>query len=174
MVTKVKPPDEPPGSLSDPRELAESYLDYCRDAVLRKIDGLSEVDLRTSRLPSGWAPLDLLVHLTWMERRWFRWDFAGDPMPQPWGDRTPDGRWQAPPGIPTAQLRAEYLAQCEVSRTTVATAALTDRAQPGGRFATTEEAPTLAWILFHVLYEYQRHAGHLDIARELTDNVIGE
>jgi uncharacterized damage-inducible protein DinB len=174
VVTRISAPDEPPKQLADPKELLLSYLDYYRDAVLRKVDGLSEEDLRASRLPSGWAPLDLLVHLTWMERRWLRWDFAGDALPDPWGDRGPDGRWRVPPGASTAQVRAEFVAQCELSRRTVASAALTDRARPGGRFATPEQTPTLAWILLHVLQEYARHAGHLDVARELADGTIGE
>ena len=38
-------------------------------------------------------------------------------------------------------------------------------AAPGGRFAA--DPPTLEWICFHVLAEYARHAGHLDIVVEL-------
>ena len=38
-------------------------------------------------------------------------------------------------------------------------------ASPGGRFA--DDPPTLEWICFHVLAEYARHAGHLDIVVEL-------
>jgi Protein of unknown function (DUF664) len=34
--------------------------------------------------------------------------------------------------------------------------------------------PTLAWILTYVLQEYARHAGHLDVARELIDGTTGE
>jgi Protein of unknown function (DUF664) len=44
----------------------------------------------------------------------------------------------------------------------------------GGRFADGDRRPTLAWVLFHVLQEYARHAGHLDIARELLDGTTGE
>src|SRR5437773_9849622 len=146
MVTPVRAPDEPPKALADPRQLLDAYLDYYRDAVLRKIDGMPEEDLRRSRLPSGWMPLELLVHLTWVERRWFRWDFAGDRLPDPWGDRGPDGAWRVPPGASTAELRAAFVEQCAVSRRTVAGAQLAERARPGGRFATAEEAPTLAWI----------------------------
>jgi hypothetical protein len=44
----------------------------------------------------------------------------------------------------------------------------------GGRFADGDDLPTLAWVLHHVLQEYARHAGHLDIARELVDEATGE
>jgi hypothetical protein len=49
---------------------------------------------------------------------------------------------------------------------------LTATASPGGRFAT--DPPTLEWICFHVLAEYARHAGHLDIAVELAEDPAGE
>jgi Protein of unknown function (DUF664) len=174
MVIPVRGPGEPPKALADPRELLDAYLDYYREAVLRKIDGVTEDELRRSRLPSGWTPLALLVHLTWVERRWFAWDFAGQRFENPWGDRGPDGAWQVPAGASAEEVKAAFVEQCGVSRRIVAGAGLADRARPGGRFATVEQAPTLAWILFHVLQEYARHAGHLDIARELADGVIGE
>jgi Protein of unknown function (DUF664) len=50
-----------------------------------------------------------------------------------------------------------------------------DRRRGGRRcFAAGDRRPTLAWILFHVLQEYARHAGHLDITRELLDGATGE
>ena len=42
------------------------------------------------------------------------------------------------------------------------------------RFADESAAPQLHWILLHLIQEYARHAGHLDIARELIDGVTGE
>ena len=47
-------------------------------------------------------------------------------------------------------------------------------AVPGGRFPAGAARPTLAAILFHVLQEYARHAGHLDVVRELIDGHTGE
>lgn len=38
-------------------------------------------------------------------------------------------------------------------------------ASPGGRFAA--DPPSLEWICFHVLAEYARHAGQLDVALEV-------
>jgi uncharacterized protein DUF664 len=166
--------DEPPGTVGGPNELLDSYLDYYRGTVLRKLDGLCEEELRGSRLPSGWTPLALLVHLTWMERRWFNWGFAAEPTERPWGDQGPDGAWQVPAGASVADVRAAFAAQCERSRAAVAGVPLERRAATGGRFATPTEAPTLAWIKLHVLQEYARHAGHLDIVRELADGVTGE
>ena len=60
------------------------------------------------------------------------------------------------------------------TRVIAAGAELTDVAAVGGRFTVGDHRPTLAWILFHVLQEYARHAGHLDVARELIDGHVGE
>jgi hypothetical protein len=60
------------------------------------------------------------------------------------------------------------------TRTIAAGAELSDLAAVGGRFADGDRRPTLAWVLFHILQEYARHAGHLDIARELLDGATGE
>jgi hypothetical protein len=140
MVTRVEPPPEPSETLTDPRELLLGYLDWYRDAVLRKLDGLPEEELRRSRLPSGWTPLALLKHLAGVERRWFRWGFAGERVDDPDVEHGP----------------------------------LQDMPRPGTAFNPSEPHPALIWILFHVLQEYARHAGHLDVARELADGSVGQ
>jgi len=165
---------EPPGSLGDLRELLDAYLDHYRDVVLRKLDGLPEEELRHSRVPSGWTPLGLLVHLTWVERRWLVWGMLGEPLDEPWGDRGPDDGWWVPEGWSAERVRAEFVAQATRSRKIISGVPAAQRAALGGRFATPAEAPTLGWILFHLLQEYARHAGHLDISRELTDGTVGE
>lgn len=55
----------------------------------------------------------------------------------------------------------------------MAAAGLDNLGAPGGRFDPAER-PTLIWILFHLLQEYARHLGHLDVVRELADGRIGE
>lgn len=65
----------------------------------------------------------------------------------------------------------------EGGRRTRAIVEVSDLAQlgaTGGRFAADRPPPTLAFILFHVLQEYARHTGHLDVARELADGLVGE
>ncbi|WP_432586630.1 DinB family protein [Streptomyces sp. HD1123-B1] len=168
------PIDEPSHALTDPGQLPHAYLDWLREVVLRKLDGLSERELRTSRLPSGWTPLELLCHLTHVERRWLRWGFHGEPVDEPWGDRGPDGRWHVPEELPSAAVRARFEEQCAWSRAAVEGVPLEQRARTGGRFATEADAPALGWILFHLVQEYARHAGQLDIARELADGTVGE
>jgi uncharacterized damage-inducible protein DinB len=175
MITPAAPfASEPPDSLSDPAELLAAFLDFYRSVVLRKLDGLSERDLRTSRVPSGWTPLELLRHLAYVELRWLRWGFAGENVDEPWGDDGEDGRWQVPDSQSADDVREFFLAQCENSRAIAAAAQLSDVARGGGRFDTQDPPPALSWILFHVLQEYARHAGQLDVVRELTDGSVGE
>jgi hypothetical protein len=186
----MRPGADPPGGqimtearmpalgLSDPTELLLAYLDRYRDVVERKLTGLSEADLRSSRLPSGWSPLELLQHLVFMERRWLVWAFLGEDVPSPWGDGGPHGspgrRWHVAPETTLDHLVAALHDGGRRTREIATGAGLSDVARPGGRFRDPAQAPTLGWILCHVLEEYARHAGHLDIVRELIDGATGE
>lgn len=173
MTSPVALP-EPDDQLGDAKQLLLGYLDYYRSVVARKVDGLSEADLRSTRLPSGWTPLELVKHLVYMERRWLEWGFLGTSVEDPWADRGPDGRWAVAADESPADLLTRLHAGGERTREIVEPASLPDRAATGGRFGGEEPPRTLAWILFHVLQEYARHAGHLDIVRELIDGSVGE
>jgi hypothetical protein len=167
---------EPRLDTPDPSAQFVAYLDYYRSAVARKVGGLSEARLRTSPLPSGWTPLELLAHLVHMERRWFVWGFLAEPVESPWGDHAggeDGGRWAVPERVTADDLIARLHAGGERTREILAAHPLDARGAIGGRF-TTAPAPTLSWIAFHVLQEYARHTGHLDIVRELADGATGE
>ncbi len=68
------------------------YLDYFRAGVVSKVGAASEDNRRTSRVPSGWTPLELLKHLCFVELRWIEWGFEGGDVPEPWGDQSDDRR----------------------------------------------------------------------------------
>ena len=102
MTTAEHKPDK---QLTDPKELLLDYLDYYRSVIERKLAGMSDEELRTSRLPSGWTPLELVKHLVYMERRWLRWGFLAEQVPQPWGDEQ-DDRWHVGPDETAADLIA--------------------------------------------------------------------
>lgn len=165
-------PIEPPTDLADPVELLLQYLDYYRATVLRKLEGLTDEQLRTSRVPSGWSPLGLVKHLAYVELRWMRWGFTGEEIAQPWGDPDVERAEFVVDGDTADEVRAFYLEQCARSREIVAAARLDDRMARWR--VTTLPTPTLAWVLFHLLQEYARHVGHLDVVRELTDGVVGQ
>jgi Protein of unknown function (DUF664) len=89
-------------------------------------------------------------------------------------DEDESGRWHVSPEETATELLGALHAGGARTRAIAAGAELTDIAAVGGRFAVGDRCPTLAWILFHVLQEYARHAGHLDITRELLDGATGE
>jgi hypothetical protein len=162
----------PASEARDPAELLITYLDFYRAEALRKAEGLEDTELDTSRLPSGWTPRQLLDHLAHMERRWFVWGFLGETIDAPWGDHDADGRWRSEAGLSdlAERLRAGGRRTSEILRSN----ALADPSATTGRFADLDDVPTLLVVAFHVLQEYARHVGHLDIARELADGLTGE
>lgn len=170
------PPGEPEPSVAEPADLLAGYLDYLRQTLLRKLDGLSEEELRGSRLPSGWTPLELVRHLTYVERRWLCWGFEAELLSDPWADQDGDDRWHVPAGMTAEEVLADFRVQSARSREVVRGVALEERASTGGRFPAGGDAepPTLGWILCHLLQEHARHVGQLDVVRELADGTVGE
>ena len=162
-----------PGPSSDVRALFLRYLDYYRQTVDAKVRGLDTAELRSSRLPSGWTPIELVKHLAFMERRWLVWGFLGEDVVAPWGDAHGE-RWYVAADETLEQLLTALHDGGARTRQIVERADLSTSAAVGGRFTRDGEQPSLAWILFHVLQEYARHTGHLDIARELADGSTGE
>ena len=148
------------------------YLDYFRDTVLAKVSGLPEHELRHSRLPSGWTPLELVKHLRYVELRWIEWGFQGRDVGQPWGDRRGD-RWYVGPDESREDLVAALRAQGTHTRTVVTGSDLAAPGAPGPRWDGAEPA-SLERVLFHLLQEYARHLGHLDIVAELAGGPLGE
>ncbi|WP_233565649.1 DUF664 domain-containing protein [Cellulomonas sp. PhB143] len=120
----------------------------------------------------------MLTHLVHMERRWVVWGFLGEQVDRPWGDNVgadPHSGWRVPDDVGRDELLAALHAGGVRTREVLAARDLAERGAVGGRFADEGRTPpTLAWIGFHVLQEYARHAGHLDVARELADGATGE
>jgi uncharacterized damage-inducible protein DinB len=171
---------EPPKSGAGGAARWSDYLDWVRSEMVRGVLALAPGEQRTPRVPSGWTPLELLSHVLHMEQRWFVWGFLGEPVAEPWGDwnvdepwtsddsdeTRPRARWQVADDVTAEQLAARLEAVGERTRGVLRDFPLEATASPGGRFA--EDPPTLEWICFHVLSEYARHAGHLDIVVELS------
>lgn len=153
-------------------EVLLGYLAYFRSTIEEKLEGLPSAELRTSRLPSGWTPLQLLEHLTFVERRWLVWGFEGEAVTEPWGDER-NGSWFVAPSETMEHLLANLRRQAERTRAIVLAHELDEVGQPGERWDGAEPA-TLERVLLHLMQEYARHAGHLDIVRELADGTVGE
>ena len=106
------------------------YLDYFRSRLVSKLAALPAAELRVSRLPSGWTPMELLRHLAFTELRWLEWRFEGREIADPWGDDR-DGRWYVPPGETLAGLTAALHAQAARTRAIAESHDLDERGQPG-------------------------------------------
>jgi uncharacterized damage-inducible protein DinB len=153
-------------------EVFVGYLDYFRARVISKIEGLPENALRQSQLPSGWTPVEMLKHLTYVELRWLEWGFEGRPTTDPWGDNRGE-RWYVPDDETLDRLVAGLLLQAERSRAVIEAHDLADKGKPGLRWEGAQP-PTLERVLFHLVQEYARHLGHLDIVAELAAGHLGE
>lgn len=163
---------EPTAVAESRTEVFERYLGFFRDQLATRLRQLPADELRRSRLSSGWTPLELLKHLTHVERRWLEWGFEGQPVPDPWGDRR-DGRWYVAPGESLDDLLAALDAQARRSDAVIAAHDLDEVGQPSERWKGAPPA-TLERVLLHLLQEYARHLGHLDIVCELAVAPAGE
>ena len=153
-------------------EVFLGYLDYFRAVLLDKVGDLPETELRHSRLPSGWTPIELGKHLTHVERRWGGWGIQGRDVGDPWAAHR-DGRWYVAPDEPIGDVVEALRTQAAATNEVVRAHDLAEAGQPGERWDDAEPA-TLERVLFHLVQEYARHAGHIDVVRELIDGRVGE
>ncbi|MCW3814175.1 DinB family protein [Micromonospora sp. DR5-3] len=153
----------------DERAVLESFLDFHRAIVLRKVRGLSDADASRRLVPSLTTLAGLLKHLALVERNWLPCLFAPEP-----GDVYLTSEEEAvasftlEPGETVAALAAAYQAACARSRAVAARFAL-DHVVPHPQLGEV----SLRWVLVHLIEETARHAGHADILRELTDGETG-
>ena len=152
--------------MSSEKDALVIALNEQREHILGALEGLSEEDLHSPALPSGWTPLGLVRHLTLdVEQFWFRGAVAGEPITLgPAGES-----WRVPADVPSAAVFGLY--RDEIARADAIIAATPLDAMPRwwpDFFADFPARPLLRTIL-HVITETAIHAGHLDAARELAD-----
>jgi uncharacterized protein DUF664 len=92
----------------------------------------------------------------------------------PWTDADPDADFRVEPGETTEQILQFYRDQFERSRAIAAKASLDDLASEWPADRPPEKRPNLRWIYIHMIEETARHAGHLDVVRELIDGTTGD
>jgi uncharacterized damage-inducible protein DinB len=155
------------------------FLDFQRATLAWKCAGLDATGMRATVGVSAMTLGGMLKHLAFVEDWWCsRWLHGRDPQP-PWDavdwDADPDWDWRSAATDPPEQLRGLWEETVARSRSAVAEA-LADggldrvarRTWPDGR------APSLRWILLHLVEEYARHNGHADLLRESVDGLTGE
>lgn len=164
---------EPSPVLSDTRALLLGYLDHNATAILRKLDGLSEQELHQSLVPSGWTPLGMVKHLACTERFWIRHLFTGERVDFTWPG-TAEQEWLVAPDETTGEILAFFQGERENCVRLAAVTPLDTLAARTTRRGGVEEHPTFDWVLFHLAQSFARHAGHMDVGRELLDGVTGK
>lgn len=153
-------------------EVFLQYLDYFRERVIEKVASLPHDALVVSVVPTDWTALELVKHLTYVEMRWLEWGFEGRMVAEPWGDHVGD-RWFVSPDDTRESLLELLRVRGAQTTKIVHRHDLDELGQPGPRWNGAEPA-TLERVLFHLLQEYARHLGHLDVYSELADGQLGE
>jgi hypothetical protein len=147
------------------------FLAAQRASALAIVAGLDEEAWHTSVVPSGWTPAGLVEHLGGAEWHWFQGVVAGAEPDLPGDlDETPyDPTAAFVSDSPSAEVIGFYRDQCARSDAVLAVTPLS--AAPRGKHGDPEmdQPPTVRWCVLHMIEETARHAGHLDIARELLD-----
>ena len=151
----------PAWTAPDEKATLVGFLDYLRGAVADKVAGVPEPGVRTAGVPSGTSLLGLVKHLTAVERFYF--------LEEPIADLR---RTFRPTRAETAEgLLAGYRETTALANTVVE--AWTDLTRPAPRPPGRGPAPSMRWVLVHMIEETGRHAGHADILREQIDGANG-
>jgi Protein of unknown function (DUF664) len=169
------------GDIHTPADrLLLTFLDAQRRSVLEIVEGLSDDNLQKPVVPSGWTPLGLIEHLGGAEYFWFQIVAAGaasrPPEPKDTDESTEDAADGSSP-FTTHESKDSvfgfYREQCERANALLETTALST--PPRGQVLPGMETEVfdLRGIVLHLIEETARHAGHLDIARELLDGTTG-
>ena len=151
------------------KESLKVALDRHRDAVLWKLEGVSDQDLRRPLVPSGTNLLGLVKHLAAVEYGWFCDTFGRPTEPLPFDDDDPDADLRVRPEETTADVLAFYTRARATADRVIDEIGLEETGM-----AWFGEPVTMRWVLIHMVEETARHAGHVDILRELIDGMTGD
>jgi len=155
------------------RRAVRQTLGSQRQNVIDIVDGLADRIAHAPIVPSGWSVSGVVQHLGFVERYWFCDIAAGQECDYPWSDSDPDADWKVAPWASLDDVVDFYRA--EVARADAAIDRLPWDGPPSRREETWDDdrVPDLRSICLHMIQETARHAGHLDIARELLDSKTG-
>jgi uncharacterized damage-inducible protein DinB len=159
----------------DPKTDLHRYLQAAREALLWKLDGLSEYDVRRPLTPTGTNLLGLVKHLAGVEL-WYFGDAFGRPPsgPRPWSED--DARNNADMWATASESRDQivgmYRQAWAHADETITTLSL-DAPGVVPWWPSGENDVTLHQVLVHLVAETHRHAGQADIVRELIDGATG-
>ncbi|KRE38820.1 hypothetical protein ASG73_00130 [Janibacter sp. Soil728] len=160
------------------RESLLACLQAQRSSVLAIVADLDEASWRSSIVPSGWTPLGLLEHLGGAERLWGQVVLGDRVSPMPWpqaddGGSEEDDRPALVSGRAVGEVLASYRDRCAQTDAVLDELMLDDRPTGVHRQDLPTPVADVREVVLHLIEETARHAGHLDIARELLDGRTG-
>lgn len=158
----------------DTKDELTHYLGRAREALVFKLDGLSDYDVRRPLVPTGTNLLGLVKHCAHVEYGYFRMSFGRScPTLTAWeDDAEPNLDMYAAAGELREQILELYRDACAAADETIADLPL-DAAASVPWWPEERRTTTLHRLLVHVVDETSRHAGHADIVRELIDGAAG-
>jgi hypothetical protein len=159
----------------DEKQTLLRYLSAQRDALLAKLDGVSEYDVRRPHVPSGTNLLGIVKHVAYVQLGYLG-DCFGRPsgIPTPWdeGDDDPDADLWVPAHESREEILDLFRRSSEHADATLDVLDL-DVAGDVSWWPEDRRHPTLHRVVVHLLVDVARHAGHADILRETIDGAIG-
>lgn len=168
-----------PDPASDEVGTLLGFLEFQRATLEWKTRGLDETGLRARFPTTSMTLAGLLNHMAWVEDHWFSHVLLGAGRDGIWSTASPgddhDREWIEALGLGAGELRRRWTDACEVSRRNVRSVlAEADLGHVAARPSVDGAAPTLRWIIVHMIEEYARHNGHADLMREAVDGQTGE
>src|SRR5215211_666427 len=169
---------EPPQAADETATLL-GFLDYQRATLAWKTAGLDSAGLNVTVAASSITLGGLLKHMALVEDSWFSRRLHGNARRPPFDsvdwDADPDWEWHSAADDSPEELRALWQDAVAHSHRLMA-AALEDGglSRPAAMPWPDGSAPTLRWIVVHMIEEYARHNGHADLIREAIDGETGE
>jgi uncharacterized damage-inducible protein DinB len=178
MDRREEPPvrQDPDATTTSERDSLGQYLDYQRETILLKTEGLTKAQL-AQQIPSSALTLaGILYHLALVEEGWFEVDFLGHEHREDFAGidwkADPDYEFRTALEKEPDWLRRRYREACDRARAVTATAGSLDDVSVSTRVG--GKPFTLRWVTLHLIEETARHAGHADLLREAIDGVVGE
>jgi uncharacterized damage-inducible protein DinB len=148
----------------DEMPMARAWLQHLRDSAVFKLEGLDAEQLRWRPSPTSNSLGVIVVHLGYAERLWIRAIFAGEAMDMEWRQHM----FELPEGWGYDEIVTFYTDETAQVDAVLDRAASFDLPSSGNLRPTT-----LRWAVLHLIEETARHAGHMDITRELLDGKTG-
>lgn len=151
------------------KESLQAAIERHRDAIAWKLGGLSDEQLRGSLLPSGLSPIGLVKHLGAVEYGWFCMTFGRPHEPLPFDEHDENADLTVSADESTGEVIAFWGRAREAAIEAVAEIDLDTTGT-----AWSGDEVSMRWVMIHMLEELARHAGHMDVMRELIDGTTGD